>query len=68
MAGFNLDLCQETGHRKERILPRFACLPSPLCTFENQKVHSELGDFVAYFFSNSMGLISFNVECTRLEL
>ncbi len=63
-----MDLCQETGHRKERILPRFACLPSPSCTFKNQKVHDGLGYFVAYFFSNSMGLISFNVGCTLLAL
>ncbi len=52
-----VDLCQESGHRKKRILPRFACSPSLSCTFKNQKVHSKLGYFVAYFFSNSMGLI-----------
>ncbi|WP_438326815.1 hypothetical protein [Staphylococcus pseudintermedius] len=63
-----LDLCQEIGHRKKRILPCFACCPSPSCTFKNQKVHDGLGNFVAYFFSNSMGLISFNVECTLLKL
>ncbi|WP_207623140.1 hypothetical protein, partial [Staphylococcus sp. 191] len=52
-----LNLCQESGNRKKRILPRFACSPSLECTFKNQKVHSKLGYFVAYFFSNSMGLI-----------
>ncbi|HGH0846913.1 TPA: hypothetical protein ACJHIE_001625 [Staphylococcus pseudintermedius] len=28
-----LYLCQESGHRKKRILPCFACCPSPSCTF-----------------------------------
>ncbi|MDX8287554.1 hypothetical protein SLS72_10145 [Staphylococcus pseudintermedius] len=34
----------------------------------DKKKKKGLGDFVAYFFSDSMDLISFNLECTRLEL
>ncbi len=37
-------------------------------TEKREFYRAALGDCVAYFFSNLMGLISFNVECTRLEL
>lgn len=52
-----LDLCQEYGHSKKRILPRFACLPRDSYSFKGPKVYESRGCFYAYFFSNSIGLI-----------